>query len=152
MTVRLPIRQEVRIPSRRSLKLLAQSFDIMGIRLTETERGLILEGFVPCYRTKRLAGAAAADLVGGVPVMNRLRVVPQSHRCDTELIEAVRCALRARLGSMCGAITVVVRDGVVCLRGDASSAAARHQIEAAAWSVAGVADVQNRLRIRHGSA
>ncbi len=150
MTVKLPVRHEVRIPSRRSLRMLAQSFDIMGIRLTETERGLVLEGFVPCYRTKILAGTAAADLLGGVSVMNRLRVVPQSHRCDADLVEAVRCALRARPGPAWGAINVVVRGGVVCLRGDAFSAAARHQVEAAVWGVAGVMDVQNLLRVRRG--
>lgn len=131
--------------------MLAQAFDIRGFRLTAIAGVLIMEGEVACYRTKKLAEAAAARLLGYVRVVNRLRVVPQSHRRDAELAEFVRMALRSSPGLVGESIAVSALDGIVALGGHVSSPAARCEAEALAWAVGGVRDVENRLRVKRPS-
>lgn len=131
----------------RGRRTLARSFDIEGLRLTRTADVLVLEGQVPCYRMKKLAGAAVARVLGALPLANRLRVVPQSHRGDGELIEAVQAALRAGPSLADADIVVSVCHGIVILRGSVSSSAICCEAESAAWAVGGVVDVDNQLLV-----
>lgn len=135
------------VPSSRACETLARSFHVERLRLTMAAGTLIMEGQVPCYRLKKLAGAAAARLLGALGVVNRLRVVPQSHRHDGELLAALQAALRARPGLAVADIAVSARDGLVTLRGSVSSPAVRCEAESAAWAVGGVVDVENQLRV-----
>ncbi len=131
----------------RDREALARSFDIAGLRLTMTASALVMEGQVSCYRMKKLAGKATARLPGAVRVVNRLRVVPQRHRRDPEVVEAVRVALRASSSLADANITVSAHDGIVALRGDVFSAGVRCEAEVVAWAVCGVMDVEDQLRL-----
>ncbi len=131
----------------RDCETLVRSFGIEGLRLTEAAGVLVMEGQVPCYRVKKLAGEAAAQLPGAARVVNRLRVVPQSHRRDAELADAVQAALRARPGVGDGKIAVSACHGIVALRGNVASPGGRCEAESAAWAVGGVVDVDNQLLV-----
>jgi len=130
----------------RDCKNLARSFDIQRFRLTTDGRLLFIDGDVPCYRTKRLAAAAAQRLLEGQRIVNRLRVVPQSRHSEGELAQAVHAVFAANPVLRDEVITVSVSDGVVTLRGAVPSLAVRREAEAAAWTVGGVVDVEDRLR------
>ncbi len=131
----------------RGRRTLARSFDIEGLRLTKTADVLVLEGQVPCYRMKKLAGAAVARVLGALPVANRLRVVPQSHRSDEELADAVRAGLRLRPGLTDASIVVSASHGVLTLRGSVACPGGRCEAESAAWAVGGLVDVDNQLLV-----
>ncbi|OGO50107.1 MAG: hypothetical protein A2148_07285 [Chloroflexi bacterium RBG_16_68_14] len=131
--------------------MLTRSFDIRGLRLTAIAGVLFMEGEVACYRTKKLAEATAARLLGYARVVNRLRVVPQGHRRDAELAEFVRMALRSSPDLAGESIAVSALDGKVTLGGCVCSPVARCEAEALAWAVGGVRDVENRLRVKRPS-
>lgn len=127
---------------------LTRSFDIQGLRLTTDGVLLVIDGEVPCYRVKKRAGVAARRLVGALEVVNRLRVVPQSHRRDTELAKAVRVALENQASLANEGIAVSVCDGIVTLQGRVVSPAVRCEAESVTWAMRGVVDVENQVRVR----
>ena len=129
------------------VETLARSFEVEGLRLTRTAGVLVMEGRVPCYSIKRLAGKTAARLFGAARVVNRLRVVPQSHRGDEELVDAVRAGLRLRPGLTDASIVVSASHGIVTLRGSVACPGGRCEAESAAWAVGGVVDVDNQLLV-----
>jgi osmotically-inducible protein OsmY len=151
-------RSQTRVPvGERNTETLARTFDIEGLRLTQTVGALVMDGRVPSYRMKKLAGQAVDRLLGGAYVVNRLRVAPYNHRRDAELGEAVRAALAACSQPAGRSIVVSTEHGIVVLQGSICCSACRSQAEAAAWAVGGVVDVANRLRVarsaaRHGRA
>jgi hypothetical protein len=55
---------------------LVGSYGLREFRLAVLGRVVFLDGFAPSYQAKRLAGAAAALLVGHLSVVSRLRVTP----------------------------------------------------------------------------
>lgn len=59
---------------------LARSCAIRGLRLVRDGESLVIDGAVPSYREKKLAGTAAARVLGVSHIVNRLRVVPQGQR------------------------------------------------------------------------
>jgi len=136
----------------RTFEILASSFEIDRFRLTKTAVGLVMEGQVPSYRMKKLAGLEAVRLLRAPHVVNRLRVVPQNHRRDAELAEAVQVALAACSYAGEHRIAVPTQHGVVILQGIVCCWACRSQVEAAAWAVGGAVDVVNRLRITRSAA
>src|SRR3990172_2903834 len=111
-------------PSSADWAALTRTYDVEGLRLTQAFDRWIVEGQVPCYRTKKELAAAIVRLVGPGGVLNRLRVIPQGHRSDHELAEAARAVLGQRLGPACGQFTVSARQGVVVLRGQVPSSRA----------------------------
>ena len=129
------------------VETLAHSFEVEGLRLTRTAGVLVMEGRVPCYSIKRLAGKTAARLFGAARVVNRLRVVPQSHRGDEELVDAVRAGLRLRPGLTDASIVVSASHGIVTLRGSVACPGGRGEAESAAWAVGGIVDVDNQLLV-----
>ena len=130
-----------------AVETLARSFEVEGLRLTRTAGVLIMEGLVPCYSIKRLAGKTAARLFGASRVVNRLRVVPQSHRGDKALADAVRAGLRLRPGLADASIVVSASHGIVILRGSVACPSGRCEAESAAWAVGGAVDVDNQLLV-----
>ena len=130
-----------------AVETLARSFEVEGLRLTRTAGVLVMEGLVPCYSIKRLAGKTAARLFGASRVVNRLRVVPQSHRGDEELVDAVRAGLRLHPGLTDASIVVSASHGIVILRGSVTWPGGRCEAESAAWAVGGVVDVDNQLLV-----
>jgi osmotically-inducible protein OsmY len=133
--------------SLREVETLARSFEVEGLRLTRTAGVLVMEGRVPCYSVKTLAGKTAARLFGAARVVNRLRVVPQSHRGDKELADAVRAGLRLRPGLTDTSIVVSASHGIVTLRGSVACPDGRCEAESATWAVGGVVDVDNQLLV-----
>ena len=129
------------------VETLARSFEVEGLRLTRTADVLVMEGLVPCYSIKRLAGKTAAQLFGAARVVNRLRVVPQSHRGDEELVDAIRAGLRLSPGLTDASIVVSASHGIVTLRGSVACTGGRGEAESAAWAVGGVVDVDNQLLV-----
>ena len=129
------------------VETLARSIEVEGLRLTRTADVLVMEGFVPCYSIKRLAGKTAAQLFGAARVVNRLRVVPQSHRGDEELVDAIRAGLRLSPGLRDASIVVSASHGIVTLRGSVACTGGRGEAESAAWAVGGVVDVDNQLLV-----
>jgi osmotically-inducible protein OsmY len=136
----------------RAAETLARSFDIDRLHLTKTAGALVVEGQVPSYRLKKLAGTEAARLFGAAHVVNRLRVVPQSHRQDSELVAAVLAALDACARAERRSVLVSTQDGIVILHGHVCCSDCRSLAEAAAWAVGGVVDVANRLRVTRSPA
>ncbi len=133
--------------SRHEVETLARSIEVEGLRLTRTAGVLVMEGRVPCYSIKRLAGKTAARLFGAARVVNRLRVVPQSHRGDEELVDTVQAGLRLRPGLTDASIVVSASHGIVTLRGNVACPGGRCEAESAAWAVGGVVDVDNQLLV-----
>jgi len=116
------------------------------VRLLRVGRVGYLEGSVSSFERKRLLGDLAAGLPSLDKVVNRLRVVPASHRPDRKVKEEVLAALRmAPLGQR--DISVSVVDGVVSLEGTVPDISTRIAAEAAAWSACGVRHVENRLHV-----
>ncbi len=114
------------------VETLARSFEVEGLRLTRTAGVLVMEGQVPSYSIKSLAGTTATRLFGAARVVNRLRVVPQSHRGDEELVDAVRAELRLRPGLTDASIIVSASHGIVTLRGSVACPGCRFRFAAAA--------------------
>jgi osmotically-inducible protein OsmY len=106
-----------------------------------------IEGTVPSFRHKKAATELIALLTGASHVVNRLRVVPREMRSDRAIAKAIRAILQEAPEVDPATAQAKVRNGVVELRGTVSSLAARCTLEQAIWSVGGVADVVNRLRV-----
>jgi len=131
--------------AKREWEAIARRFDIDGLRLTVSGGPPVLEGFVPCYRSKKLAGDAVARLLGIPFAVNRLRVVPHNQRGDVGVAKAVHGALGSLpVGSD---VRVSVHDGVVSLHGRVPSPDALCEAEAAVWRVGGVQDVDHDLEV-----
>ncbi len=117
------------------------------VRLLRVGRIVYLEGSVSSFERKRRLADLAAELPSVKKVVNRLRVVPASHRPDRKVKEEVLAALRMPpLGER--DISVSVADGVVSLEGTVPDISTRIAAEAAAWSACGVRHVENRLDIQ----
>lgn len=106
-----------------------------------------MEGRVPSYRMKKLAGPVATRLLRTPHVVNRLRVVPQSQRRDTVLAAAALAALAPCLQAAEQTIDISTRHGIVILHGSVCCSACRSEVEAAIWALGGVVDVTNHLRV-----
>jgi osmotically-inducible protein OsmY len=125
----------------------ARTLGIEGLRVFMLGGVPHMEGTVPSYRHKR----AAADLIGGLTgashVVNRLRVAPREVRSDHAITQRVRAAFKEAPEVDAATVQPEVRNGVVELRGTVSSLSARCAAERFVWSVGGVAEVVNHLRV-----
>lgn len=106
-----------------------------------------IAGAVPSFRHKKAAAELIGLLTGARQVVNRLRVAPREVRSDRAIARRVRAALEEAPEVDAATVQPQVRHGVVELRGTVSSLSARCAAEQAVWSVGGVTDVVNRLRV-----
>ena len=121
------------------------------INATVQDGVITLEGSVESLTHKRLAEVLAWWTRGAVRVVDRLRVLPQERDTDEEVTDALEMVLEKDPSLDAGRIAVEVRDHKVTLRGVVSGEDQRRVALRDAWSLAGVADVDNRLEVQAGA-
>jgi osmotically-inducible protein OsmY len=131
------------------LKLVRQAFETeRGAIETEVKDGVvILNGRVPSLAAKRLAGVIAWWVPGSRDVINGIAVDPPEEDAPIAIEEAVRIALDKDPFVDAGQVRIGVRHRTVRLTGAVHSQEARDAAEWDAWSVFGVDDVVNELKV-----
>jgi len=109
-----------------------------------------IDGEVASYEQKKAINRLVAASPGVRRVVNRLRVVPAAPVGDASLAQSVEHAIRAETGLAGEAISVSARGGNVELKGTVETATTRLDAEYAAWHVAGVSQVTNKLHVGTG--
>lgn len=149
---------EVRLPeasrpsddevAHRALSLLRWDAQLPEERLRlKVERGAVtLMGTVDRHYQKREAEERIARLAGVVAVDNRILVRPTSAPEDVKA--KVERALHRHAELDASRIAVAAEGAKVILAGEVGSLHARGIAENAAWSAAGVAEVEDRLEVR----
>ena len=107
-----------------------------------------LDGNVPSFAEKCLAGVLAWWVPGSRDVVNGLAVEPLEEDSDDEITEAVRVALEKDPFVDAGQIRVATANRVVTLAGLVPTDAERDMAEFDAWYVFGVDRVTNRIAVR----
>ena len=123
------------------------------IKIESTDGTATLTGTVAEDSHKSLAEDTVASLPGVKTVVNRLEVkqpVPPS-KSDDWISAKVKAGLLFHRNVSARDTKVSVKDGVVTLRGEASSTAERDLATEYARDVEGVKDVVNEMTIREGS-
>lgn len=105
---------------------------------------VVLEGTVGRLSSRWAAVATAGEVRGVERVVDRIVVSP-APRGDRAITEDVRSALRRDPWLSAYELDPIVRDGVVFLRGDVSSAFEKTRAAAVAATVQGVRAVENRI-------
>lgn len=117
-----------------------------AIRVTVQKGWLTLDGQVNWQYQKKAAEDAVHKLSGLVGITNNIAIAPSVAPLDVQ--KKIGDALLRRAEVEARAIRVKVRDRTkVCLEGLVDSWDERQAAESAAWSVAGVQSVDNRLSI-----
>lgn len=113
-----------------------------------TKDGVIrLEGTVESLRHRRLAEVLAWWSPGCADVDNRLYVSPPEQDSDVAVTDAVRLVLERDPRVDAAHLAIRTIDRVVMLIGMLPDAEQKHLTECNAWYVAGVHDVDNRIRV-----
>jgi osmotically-inducible protein OsmY len=116
------------------------------VRVTVQKGWLTLDGQVNWHYQKKAAEDAVHKLSGVVGITNNIAIAHSVQPSDIQ--KKIEDALRRRAEVEAKAIRVKVRDRTkVCLEGFVDSWDERQAAESAAWSVAGVQSVDNRLSI-----
>lgn len=118
-----------------------------AIRTDVKDGFVVLIGTVPEESHKTLAQATVANLSGVVRVDNQLVVGNEAIAATADVLVARRVglALRFHRDITEGKISVAVKDGVVTLRGEASSPAQRDLIVEFVSDITGVKEVRNEM-------
>jgi osmotically-inducible protein OsmY len=100
--------------------------------------------------TSALLSGCVAALIGGSPDSGAAADMRErdSAGADAAVAEAVRSRIASTAALGTEALEVGVRGGTVTLRGVVASNAARSTAERLAWTVAGVAAVNNLLKVK----
>ncbi len=110
---------------------------------------VMLTGHVQSLTHKRLAGALAWWAPGARDVINELKIEPPQEDNDDEIADALRIVLeKDPLIHHADEIGIRVRRGVVTLSGAVPNEQQRRRIEGDAWSLFGVEQVVNDIRLR----
>ena len=119
------------------------------IKIQSKDGVVILVGFVTKVSHKILATDIVADLPGVVSVDNRLEVkgVPPTANSDALLLDKVKSALMFHRSVNAEKTEVAVKDGIVTLRGTATSQAQKDLTAEYAKDVDGVYDVNNEMTV-----
>lgn len=120
-----------------------------GTIAVRVENGVvILDGEVPSFAEKSLAGVLAWWVPGSRDVINGLGVEPPEEISDDEITEAVRVALEKDPFVNAAQVRAVTRNRVVTLTGLVPTPSEREMAEFDAWYVFGVDRVVNRIAVR----
>jgi osmotically-inducible protein OsmY len=118
------------------------------IELSVADGVVTLDGDVPAYAHKSLAGVLAWWVPGARDVVNGLGVSPTEEADDGEITEAVRVALDKDPFVDAAQIRIRTRSREVVLTGVVPTEAQREMAEFDAWYVFGVDRVVNRITVR----
>lgn len=129
----------------RALKLLAWDVTVPDGRISvSVERGtVVLDGEVDWHHQRAAAEADICKLGGVKAVINRITVRPSVKAKDIQT--KIRKALERHADLEANLVAIRVDGDKVTLSGQVHSDVERREIERAAWSAAGVADVQDRI-------
>lgn len=129
----------------RALKLLAWDVMVPDGRISiSVEHGtVILEGEVDWHYQRAAAEADLCKLGGVKAVINKITVRPSVKANDIHV--KIREALERRADIEADHVAIRLDGDKVMLSGKVQSDAERRAIERAAWSAAGVTDVQDRI-------
>ena len=117
------------------------------------EDGVVtLDGDVPGWGRKRIAGVLAWWVPGSRDVINGLGVTPPENDSYDEIADAVRMALEMDPFVDASQIRIGVANAVVTLTGLVPSDSETEMAEFDAWYVFGVDGVVNRIEVRRGPA
>jgi osmotically-inducible protein OsmY len=119
------------------------------IKIQSKDGAVTLTGFVNEVSHKTLATNIVADLPGVISVDNRLEVkdAPPTANSDALLRDKVKSAFMFHRSVNADQIEVGVKDGIVTLRGTATSQAQKDLTTAYARDVNGVNDVNNEMTV-----
>lgn len=119
------------------------------IELAVQDGVALLTGHVQSLTHKRLAGALAWWAPGVRDVLNELKIEPPEEDNDDEIADALRIVLeKDPLVHHADDIGIRVRRRVVTLSGAVPNEQERRRIEWDAWSLFGVDEVVNDIRLR----
>lgn len=118
-----------------------------AIELSVVDGVVTLDGDVPGYAHKSLAGVLAWWVPGTRDVVNGLGVSPPEEPDDGEITEAVRVALEKDPFVDAAQVRVSTKDREVVLMGMVTTEAERKMAEFDAWYVFGVDRVVNRIAV-----
>ena len=119
------------------------------IKIQSKDGAVTLTGFVNEVSHKTLATNIVADLPGVINVDNRLEVkgAPPTANSDALLMDKVKSALMFHRSVNAEKTQVEVKDGIVTLRGTATSQAQKDLTAEYARNVDGVNDVDNEMTV-----
>ena len=119
------------------------------IKIQSKDGAVTLTGFVNEVSHKTLATDIVADLPGVISVDNRLEVkgAPPTANSDALLLDKVKSALMFHRSVNAEKTEVAVKDGIVTLRGIATSQAQKDLTTEYARDVNGVNDVNNEMTV-----
>jgi len=124
-----------------------ESLSAEAIKVSVAIGRVTLEGSVPTYGQKMAADALAASCDGVRDITNRLIVEPSELIPDEQIAANVRAAIDFSMDVDGDVIAILVRDGVVTLRGCVGSRWEQASAENAARSAAGVRAVRSSLAL-----
>jgi len=134
-----------------AVEALARALGVDGLRIIMAGGAVHIEGTAPSYRHKRSAAELIGLMMGASSVVNGLRVAPRVVSSDHVIARRLATAFEGAPEVDATTIELEVRNGVVELRGVVGSLSALCAAERAVWSVDGVADLVDELRVA-GSA
>lgn len=116
------------------------------VRVTVENGWITLEGDLEWQYQRKAAEKAVANLVGVHGVTNRITVKPRVQPANVE--SKIRSAFTRHAELDAEQVHVEVTGSKITLRGNVRSWGEYEQAEWAAWSVPGVTNVENFLRVR----
>lgn len=117
------------------------------IAVAATDGAVQITGRVESLRHRRLAEVLAWWSAGCSDVDNRLYVTPPEQDSDAAVTDAVRLVLERDPRVDAAHLAIRTIDSVVMLIGILPDAEQKHLTECDAWCVAGVHDVDSRIRV-----
>jgi osmotically-inducible protein OsmY len=108
---------------------------------------ITLEGTVPTFYEKKLAGKDSRDVVGVTWVSNLLKVKSEL-RPDNAILSDVKFELMIAPPLTAQIIDATVKDGVVTLTGNVDTFYEKIEAEEVAGNVKGVVDVDNEIHVK----